>query len=87
MSIDDATPEEWDAVTKPQHYNTGKVECIDAMKAASRNANLQPFHGYLWLNAFKYLWRWPYKEKPVEDLKKSVWYIEKLIKEHENAGN
>jgi hypothetical protein len=36
-------------------------------------------NAYLWQNAFKYLWRWPYKKKPVEDLKKCRWYLDRLI--------
>ena len=29
MSVNDATPEEWDAVNKPAHYRVGEVEAID----------------------------------------------------------
>ena len=32
MSIDLATPEEWDAVSKPKHYNQGGTEAIDYIK-------------------------------------------------------
>jgi len=102
MSIDNIKPSEWDAayvkfalsedtvhdpVDRPEHYNTGNIECIDAMRAASRNAELEPFQGYLWLNAFKYLWRWPYKSKPIEDLRKARWYIDRLIREYNNGNN
>jgi hypothetical protein len=78
MSIDDATPEEWDAVSKPYHYNNGSIEAIDAIKASTTN---QEFQGYLKGNILKYLWRYGYKGKPVEDLKKCAWYLERLIKE------
>jgi len=29
----------------------------------------------------KYLWRFDYKDKPLEDLKKAQWYLDKLIEE------
>lgn len=67
-----------DVVNHPAHYQARGVECIEAMEEASRNAELTPFCGYLWLNAFKYLWRWPYKNG-LEDLKKCRWYLDKLI--------
>lgn len=69
---------EADVVNRPAHYRTGGLECIEAMEEASRNADLSPFCGYLWLNAFKYLWRWPYKNG-LEDLRKCRWYIDRLI--------
>lgn len=41
------------------------------------------FKGYLKGNIEKYLWRYEHKDKPLEDLKKSKWYLERLIKELE----
>lgn len=80
MSIDDATPAEWDTlvVDKPDHYNKGAIEAIEAIKASMPD---HEFRGYLKGNALKYLWRYDYKGKPVEDLRKCRWYIERLIKE------
>lgn len=72
-----------DMVNRPPHYNTAGIECIDAMRAMSEGALVEPHAAYCWQNAFKYLWRWPYKEKPVEDLKKARWYLDRLIKEVE----
>jgi len=83
----DYTPkgiEEVDNVNHPQHYNNGKVECIEAMEAMSRGSKVDTHTAYLWQNAFKYLWRWPYKNGK-EDLKKAVWYINRII-ERENNG-
>ena len=93
MSIDDATPEEWDTVRalnnlsirkpkkvdpvdQPDHYNKGSIEAIEAIKASMPE---QEFNGYLKGNALKYLWRYDYKGKPVEDLKKAQFYLNKLI--------
>ena len=95
MSIDDAAPVEWDTLTelgklsirktdnedpveKPDHYNKGAIEAIEAIKASMPD---HEFRGYLKGNALKYLWRYDYKGKPVEDLRKCRWYIERLIKE------
>ena len=73
-----------DPVAKPAHYNIGTIECIDYMKD---NMPLEAFKGYLEGNAKKYLHRWRYKGKPVEDLKKARWYLDRLIQEIETEGN
>jgi hypothetical protein len=95
MSIDDATPEEWDyasalsklsirkpkqvdPVEQPDHYNKGSIEAIEAIKASMPE---HEFRGYLKGNALKYLWRYDYKGKPVEDLRKCRWYVHRLIQE------
>lgn len=68
----------FDPVEKPQHYNEGKVECIDGIESACTGLN--GFEGLCTGNAIKYLWRWKHKAKPIQDLEKSVWYINRLIK-------
>ena len=89
MSIDDATPEEWnkvnrkykycikegDDVDNPFHYNKGSIECIDAIEAASTK---EEFEGYLRANVLKYVWRFRYKDN-IKDLRKAKWYLERLI--------
>ena len=69
-------PKEEDVVNRPHHYNTGSIECIEAIEES-----MEPdqFKGYLKGNIMKYLWRYDYKGKPVEDLRKARWYLEKLI--------
>ena len=109
MSIDDATPEEWDEVNDelkkdygksfladlwnsqkndevnhPSHYNNGKIECIEAIEAASTQ---EEFEGYLRGNVLKYVWRFKYKDN-IKDLRKARWYLDKLIeKVNENVGS
>jgi hypothetical protein len=39
----------------------------------------EAFAGYLKGNCMKYLWRYDYKGKPVEDLQKAQWYLAKLL--------
>lgn len=110
-SIDDVTPEQWDAlrakeigrdhkfqvqwldeedvpnehpvfgdtnmVDNPPHYNNGSIECIEAIEAM---LSRDEYIGYLRGNALKYMWRFRYKKKPFEDLRKARWYEERLIK-------
>ena len=89
MSINDATPEEWDEVTRklrkektygddvdsPFHYNKGSIECVDAIEAASTK---EEFEGYVRANVLKYVWRFRYKDN-IKDLRKARWYLDKLI--------
>lgn len=65
-----------DMVTRPPHYNKGKVECIDALEAAT--CDLKGIEAICTANAIKYLWRWRQKNG-IEDLKKAKWYINHMI--------
>ena len=64
-----------DDVNKPRHYNTGSIECIDAIEESMSS---HAFKGYLKGNCMKYLWRYDYKGKQVEDLQKAGWFLQKL---------
>ena len=66
-----------DMVNSPPHYNQAGIECIDAISAAT-DTN---FKYYLQGNIMKYLWRFDYKDKPLEDLQKAKWYLDRLIEE------
>ena len=113
MSIDNATPADWDRLRKqhpaidepvmkvymemtqeeldaahdninqPEHYNTGNIECIEAIE---ESMTPEAFQGYLKGNCMKYLWRYKYKGKPLEDLQKAQWYLSKLIQEEVFRG-
>lgn len=63
-----------DMVNSPIHYNTGGVEAIDAILAATNEQS----EGYLQGNIMKYIWRYRYKNG-LEDLQKAEWYLAKLI--------
>jgi hypothetical protein len=67
--------EEEDVVNNPEHYNTGNIECIAAIE---ESMSAEAFKGYLKGNTMKYLWRYDYKGKQVEDLKKARWYMDRL---------
>lgn len=63
-------------VDHPSHYTQGGVECIDALEAA---LGPEGFNAFCRGNAIKYLWRAEHKGKPLEDLEKARWYINRLI--------
>jgi hypothetical protein len=72
--------EDVDNVNSPDHYNYGSIECIEYLQD---NMSWEGFTGYLEGNCKKYLHRWRYKTKPLEDLKKARWYLDRLIGELE----
>ena len=72
----DTHTKKYDNVNNPKHYNKHGIECIDAIQASMSD---KEFVGYLKANVVKYMWRYDYKGKPLEDLKKARWYLDKLI--------
>ena len=66
-----------DMVNNPPHYNQAGIECIQAISAATDEG----FKYYLQGNVMKYLWRFDYKDKPLEDLQQAKWYLDRLIEE------
>ncbi len=72
----DGSREISDPINHPPHYTGGGIECIDAMIAAQ---GIPAVINYCRCAAFKYLWRGGKKDDTVQDLRKSVWYIEKEI--------
>ena len=65
-----------DPVNYPSHYNNGKVEAIEAIEASM---STKEFRGYLKGAILKYLWRYTYKDRALEDLLKARWSLDKLI--------
>tara|TARA_R100001224_G_scaffold24463_1_gene13102 strand:- start:231 stop:521 length:291 start_codon:yes stop_codon:yes gene_type:complete len=71
-----------DSVNSPSHYtSSNKIECIDAIMEATGDG----YEYYLQGVILKYLWRYRYKGKPVEDLQKAEWYLKKLIEITQDA--
>tara|TARA_R100000664_G_scaffold11635_1_gene18867 strand:+ start:1228 stop:1473 length:246 start_codon:yes stop_codon:yes gene_type:complete len=58
-------------VNHPSHYNSGKIEVIDAI----RDWDLDFCLG----NVIKYIARHKHKENSLQDLKKAKWYLEYVI--------
>lgn len=73
-----------DNVNHPSHYTQGGIECIDAIKAAT--VGLTGIDAVCTGNAIKYLWRWKFKNG-VEDIRKAIWYLERLLKEANDGEN
>lgn len=67
---------EEDPVNHPNHYTSGGVECIDAIKASMTPIE---YAGFLKGQVLKYVWRYRLKGKPVQDLKKARFYLDRLI--------
>lgn len=65
-------------VNHPKHYNSGKIEVIDAIE----DWNM----GFCDGNVVKYVARHKLKGKPIEDLKKAKWYLERLIQQYEQEN-
>jgi hypothetical protein len=63
-------------VDSPAHYNVGSIEAIDAIESSM---NFDETVGYLKGSALKYLFRYRYKGRSLEDLKKARWYLNRLI--------
>ena len=66
-------------VNHPPHYKGHKsgVECIEITRHES----------FCIGNAIKYIWRHKDKGKPVEDLRKAIWYLEDQIALYEAAAD
>ena len=68
--------EEKEMVDHPSHYNMRKYEAIDVIEDWNLNFNLG--------NAVKYITRAGHKDDIVQDLKKSLWYIDREIQRLKN---
>ena len=58
-------------INHPQHYNMGKYEAIDVIEDWQLNFNLG--------NTVKYISRAGHKDDIIQDLKKSLWYLQREI--------
>lgn len=67
-----------DNINHPAHY-TGRdisYECID----------ITQYQTFLVGNVIKYLWRYPFKGNPPEDLRKARWYARRASTRHETVN-
>lgn len=70
-------------VNHPSHYNQGKVECIDAIEAAT--VGKTGIEAVCVSNIIKYLFRYETKNG-LTDVHKAQWYLQKLIEVIENKN-
>lgn len=66
-----------DPINHPPHYNFGRIEVLDAI--------IDWKLSYLLSNVIKYVARAEHKGHYIEDLKKAQFYLNRQIKETENA--
>ena len=60
-----------DQVNHPSHYNQGKIEVIEFIEDQDLGFHLG--------NVVKYVSRAQHKGKPVEDLQKAQWYLQRAL--------
>lgn len=63
-----------DLINNPAHYTQQPIECIEITEHLNFNLG----------NAVKYLWRYEDKAKPLDDLKKARYYLERQINSKPN---
>ena len=70
-SGDTDNKEGFDVVTKPPHYNHGKFETVEVIEDWKLN--------YHCGNVVKYISRHKHKGRPIEDIKKAIWYLQRYL--------
>lgn len=73
----------FDAVDHPYHYTQSGYECIDVMEHVFSSDDVESF---CLCNAFKYLFRCKHKMNYIQDIKKAVWYLNKVIQLYEKEN-
>ena len=67
-----------DRVNSPSHYTSGRVEVIEVIEDAVKDAPT-PGKAVLQAQVIKYIMRMWLKDNPVEDARKAEWYLKRLI--------
>lgn len=67
-----------DGVNHPNHYTSGKVEVIDIIEDAVKDAPDTIVSGLQW-QVLKYMLRMWLKDNPKKDAQKAQWYLNRLI--------
>jgi hypothetical protein len=85
MTINATTYQDWDkatraiheAVNNPPHYNAGNIETIEyIVDVLGKQGAIDYCHG----NVIKYTGtRLHNKDKPVQDARKAIWYLNKMV--------
>ena len=75
----------YDSVNHPSHYNSHPAKCECGRRIEC--LDISRFMGFNLGNALKYIWRCDYKNSPIEDLRKAVFYLQDEIKERLKNGN
>ncbi len=67
-----------DPVAHPRHYTVGKIEVLDFI--------IDQDLPHLPACALKYICRYRWKGNPAQDIRKAIFYLERLAKEIERRG-
>lgn len=70
-----------DMVNQPPHYTMAGIECADALDAMVSVYPDVNAAALAW-QVGKYVWRHPHKGRPVQDLEKARWYLNRLIEHY-----
>lgn len=76
MRMNEAIYTESDMVNHPPHYKVGGIETIDYIQA---KLTAEEFAGYCKGNALKYISRANHKKDATEDVRKAIWYLDRLV--------
>ena len=68
-----------DPVNYPEHYTSGSIECLDAIKAALG----ENYKYYVQGNLLKYIWRFSLKNGK-QDLEKAQFYLNDLLNDYDD---
>jgi hypothetical protein len=82
-SLPDRPRTKHDPVRRPEHYNRGGVECIDAIRAQLTE---DEWRGYLRGQVAKYNWRLGAKDDPKQEAGKLLFYA-RLLAGEDPRGN
>mgnify|MGYP004537555747 CR=1 FL=1 len=77
MNRDAQVAQAENAVEHPTHYCQGSIECIDALNAMVEGWD-DPVAAVLAWQTVKYIWRHPFKGKPLEDIRKAQFYLARM---------
>jgi len=73
-----------DPIESPDHYTAAGVEAIEIIERMVAGYR-DPYEGYLVGSILKYLYRAPYKGRKLLDCRKAGWFLDRLIRELEEA--
>tara|TARA_R100000963_G_C4557418_1_gene47707 strand:- start:113 stop:343 length:231 start_codon:yes stop_codon:yes gene_type:complete len=72
-----------DEINNPSHYTYGGLETIDILE---KKLSPMEFKGFLKGNVIKYIVRGALKKDELGDLKKALWYLDRMIKVVQNRA-
>jgi len=74
--------------TKPPvvHYDRGRIQPIDFIESWFSQPGFNGYEGYLAGNVIKYVARYPFKDRPFDDVWKAQTYLGWLVEHVQSSG-